>query len=143
MAISSPARPRIVFAFSGQGSQTYHMGQAFYQCHPVFREWLDRLDDRVRRRSGCSVLKHLYSPEHQRSDAFDDIRLTHPAIFMVEYAMTQVMKAEGVEPDAVMGASLGEYCAAVLAGLMSLDDAIECIVGQAEIFIAAARLAAC
>jgi trans-AT polyketide synthase/acyltransferase/oxidoreductase domain-containing protein len=95
---------------------------------------MERLDDRVIDQCGESVLERLYAPERQRGEPFDDIRFTHPAIFMVEYSIAQVLKAEGIEPDVVVGASLGEYCAAVLAGLISLEEALDSVVAQAAIF---------
>lgn len=125
---------KIVFAFSGQGSQTYHMAVALYQGHPTFRYWMVTLDRKVREWSGQAVLERLYSDRHQRPDVFDDIRLTHPAIFMVEYALAQTLLSQGVEPDGVIGASLGEFCAAAVAGLISLEDALESVVRQAEIY---------
>lgn len=127
-------RARIVFAFSGHGSQTYHMGRSLYEHNPTFRKSMLSLDAAVLACSGRSVLERLYCDEYDRGEVFDDIRFTHPAIFMVEYSMAQVLLAQGIEPHAVIGASLGEYCAATLAGLMSLDQALESTVAQADIY---------
>jgi acyl transferase domain-containing protein len=125
---------KIAFAFSGQGSQTYQMGRALFERKPVFREWMLRLDDFARRQVGRSVVEPLYSPARVRPESFDDIRLSHPAIFMVELALAKTLHAEGVEPDVVIGASLGEFAAAVLGGLLSWEEAFGFVLAQADIF---------
>jgi acyl transferase domain-containing protein len=125
---------RTVFAFSGQGSQTYHMAKELYENEPVFRASMSRLNAMVVKRTGFSVVERVYEARRKRSDVFDDVRYTHPAIFMVELSLVEVLRRRGVEPDAVIGASLGEYGAAVVAGLIGLEDALGAVVAQAQIF---------
>lgn len=83
--------------------------------------------------TGESILQQLYDDKRKISDIFDCIRSTHPAIFMVEYALARVLLEHGPEPDVVLGASLGEFTAAALSGVMALEDAVEMVVKQAEI----------
>jgi trans-AT polyketide synthase/acyltransferase/oxidoreductase domain-containing protein len=123
-----------IFLFSGQGSQYYHMGSEFFGKEPVFTTWMKKLDSLVYEMTGQSVLDRLYSPELKRTDKFDSIQFTHPAIFMVEYSLAQSLMENGVKPDYVLGASLGEFAAAALAGVMSVEDIMECIVKQAQVF---------
>lgn len=128
--MSSP----IVFMFSGQGSQYFHMAEELYQGEPVFRRWMDRLDQIAAEGTGASVLDYLYNRERKISDSFHDIRFSHPAIFMVEYSMTQVLLERGIQPDLVLGASMGEYAAAAVSRMVSAEDCLRMIVRQAAIF---------
>jgi trans-AT polyketide synthase/acyltransferase/oxidoreductase domain-containing protein len=123
----------IVFMFSGQGAQYYQMGKVLFREEPCFREWMHRLDKIVEKKSGVSVLEQLYHPDNRISTIFDRIRLTHPAIFMVEYAMARVLMEKGIRPGAVMGSSLGEFAAAAVAGVMGPEEALDLVVKQAEI----------
>jgi trans-AT polyketide synthase/acyltransferase/oxidoreductase domain-containing protein len=123
----------VVFMFSGQGSQYYHMGAELYREQPVFKRWLDKLDRIAAGLAGESIIKRLYDDKKTVSDIFERLRYTHPAIFMVEYALGRVMIERGMEPDAVLGSSLGEFTAASFAGVITPGDALEMIVKQAEI----------
>ncbi len=121
-----------VFMFSGQGSQYYQMGKELFAQHAVFRDWMLRLDELAYRESGKRVLDAIYSSA--KSEVFDRTLLTHPAIFMVEYALAQCLIHEGIRPDMVLGASLGSFAAAAVAGYVELEDAMRAVVGQAKAF---------
>ncbi len=120
--------------FSGQGSQYFHMGRALFEGNHTFRSWMLQLDAGVRRISGTSVVDQLYSDANRKSDVFDRTLLTHPAIFMVEYSLAQCLMHEGVQPDMVLGASLGTFAAAAVAGSVDVDDALSVVVRQAMAF---------
>ncbi|MEU7576560.1 ACP S-malonyltransferase [Streptomyces sp. NPDC041068] len=124
------SRP-VVFQFSGQGSQYSRMGWSLYQAEPVFRDTLDRLDAAVAAELGESVLATLYAPGRGPAEPFDDIRLTHPAIVMVELALADTLAHHGIEPDLLLGASLGEFTAAVLAGVIGAEECLRLLVRQA------------
>jgi bacillaene synthase trans-acting acyltransferase len=123
-----------IFMFSGQGSQYYHMGKPLYDGNGTFRDWMVRLDGVAREFSGHSVIEALYSPKHRKSDVFDRLLLTHPAIFMVEYSLAQTLMQAGVRPDMVLGASLGTFAAAAVAGFMDAEDALIAVMQQAAVF---------
>lgn len=122
-----------VFMFSGQGSQHYHMGWAWYEKHRGFRRRLLEYDEMAGVELGYSVLQALYDPQRSRQDDFDQISLTHPAIFMLELASAQTLIDAGLKPRAVLGASLGEFAAAVVAGVLSPEQGMALVVGQARI----------
>lgn len=118
----------------GQGSHYRQMGRALLEGHPTFRQWMEALDALALRRLGTSVVAEIYD-EQKRAEgqAFRRTLLTHPAIFMVEWSLAQVLIDEGVRPDAVLGSSLGESVAAALAGILSVEQALESVIVQAEI----------
>lgn len=120
-----------VFMFSGQGSQSYQMGRELFDHDPVFAKHMRAMDEQVRALSGLCVLQALYGA-HQRHEWFDDIRLTHPAIFMVEYALAQVLIERGIRPELTLGVSLGSVAAATVAGHWALEDALRQVVAHAD-----------
>ena len=120
-----------VFMFSGQGSQYFHMGRALYDDNDTFRGWMVRLDEVARQASGSSVIEALYSDARAKGEPFDRTLLTHPAIFMVEYALAQALIHAGVVPDLVLGVSMGSFAAAAVAGFIDVEDALTAVIRQA------------
>lgn len=123
----------VVFAFPGQGSQYYHMGRDLYKNNPIFSKWMNKLEDIAREINGRSVINELYNNKKRIGDIFDRLLYTSPAIFMVEYAMAQVLLKNGIEPDYVLGASMGELASAAIAGVVSAEKALEAIITQASV----------
>lgn len=123
----------IVFMFSGQGSQYWDMGKVLYEDNAVFRKWMLDLNDLVQIRTGNSVLAHIYHSKRGRTEVFDQLEYSHPAIFMVEYALAQTLKSIGITPNIVIGSSLGEITAATVAGVIDVETALEWITEQAKI----------
>ncbi|MEV6558542.1 type I polyketide synthase [Nocardia sp. NPDC051756] len=115
--------PRLGFVFAGQGAQYADMGRELYQCLPIFRETLDRCDELLRERLELPLLSALFSTAGQ-TFSITETAYAQPALFAVEYALAMVWRSWGVEPDVVVGHSLGEYVAACVAGVFSLEDAL-------------------
>ena len=124
----------IVFMFSGQGSHYYHMGHALYEENPVFRHWMREGDASCQDQIGFSIIKELYHPEHKKSETFNRTLFTHPAIYTVEYALAQTVLSAGITPNYILGASLGEFAAAVLAGVLSFEEGLIAVFTQAQMF---------
>lgn len=122
-----------VFMFSGQGSQYFQMGKALYDSNREFRDCMVRLDDVARGLVGESVIATLYASANAKGDRFDRTLLTHPAIFMVEYSLAQTLMRAGVWPDMVLGASMGSFAAAAVAGFLEAEDALSAVIRQAII----------
>jgi acyl transferase domain-containing protein len=123
---------KTIFLFSGQGSQYFHMGKALYERNRDFRDWMQRLDAVASALAGTSVVETIYSGTKTKGDPFDRTLLTHPAIFMVEYSLAQTLMQAGVQPDMVLGASMGSFAAAAVAGLIGVEEALTAVVRQAS-----------
>lgn len=123
---------KTVFMFSGQGSQYYQMGRQLFDDNAVFRQSMLRLDDLAYAHAGERIVDAIYA--HGKADVFDRTRLTHPAIFMVEYSLAQALIDAGVQPDLVLGASMGSFAAAAVAGHIAVDDALVAVLEQAMAF---------
>ena len=120
---------KIAFLFSGQGSQYYQMGRGLYEHNPVFRSQMDQMDQLAQDMLGTSVLQALYGV-NGKAVPFDDIRLTHPAIFMVEVALAKAVIELGITPDCTLGASLGTFAALAIAGCMPMQEALALVIKQ-------------
>lgn len=120
-----------VFMYSGQGSQYYQMGRALYESDKVFKYWMDKLDDYLVSDSGLSVVKHIYDRNNSIKSDFDNIIYSHPAVFMVEYALTRSLIDRGIFPDYVLGTSLGEYACCAVSEVLDYRECLELIALQA------------
>lgn len=123
---------RSVFMYSGQGSQYYSMGKELYEHDAVFRRSMDACDSVHRSLTGNSIVAELYN-DARRRDELTDISISHPALFSVGYSLTQVLLDRKIQPDYVLGYSLGEYIAAAVAGALALEDAMAIVVQQARL----------
>jgi acyl transferase domain-containing protein len=117
----------VAFLFPGQGAQQVDMGRELYETHPVFRAQVDLCCERLAPELGLDLRHVLYPADSEKIEAQDRLMqtsLTQPALFVVEYALAQVWLSLGVRPQVMIGHSLGEYVAATLAGIFSLEDAL-------------------
>ena len=117
----------IVFMFSGQGSQYYSMGRELYENNDVFHYWMNHCSKMAEQFIDLSLVDLIYRKRANRFESFDKTVYTHPAIFIVEYSLSQVMVELGIKAEYLLGYSIGEYIANVLAGVMSLEEGLSTI----------------
>jgi acyl transferase domain-containing protein/acyl carrier protein len=148
----------VVFMFPGGGAQYVHMGAGLYASEPVFRATIDQCAELLRPLLGLDIRAIIFDtsargtidqaptndeghdssivlrPSSEGTPALTQTGLALPALFAVEYAMAQLWMSWGVRPTAMIGHSLGEYSAACLAGVLSLEDALALVVLRGQLF---------
>jgi bacillaene synthase trans-acting acyltransferase len=130
MRVSPLSGDSTVFVFGGHGAQHYQMGRALFEAGGPFAALMRAMDRIVLDTTGRSVIAALYGARPQ-SERFDDLGLTHPAIFMVEYALARTMIERGIVPGMVFGASLGSIVAATVTDCWSLEEALMTVLDHA------------
>jgi acyl transferase domain-containing protein/acyl carrier protein len=124
----------IIFMFPGQGSQYVEMAGGLYRTEPVFRQEMDRCLTLLKSHIDYDLKGILYSggnsPDTSDSDQINRTEITQPVIFSVEYALAKLLMSWGISPRAMIGHSIGEYTAACLSGVFSLDDALKIVAAR-------------
>jgi acyl transferase domain-containing protein/acyl carrier protein len=128
--VTAAGRPLgLVFAYTGQGSQYARMGMGLYEQYPVYREALQEVASLYRAQTGHDLLVLL----SEQSGRLDDTRFTQPALLAVQWALTRLLDRWGVRPDAVLGHSIGEMVAAIVAGVATLEQGVAMVAARAEL----------
>ncbi len=126
-------QPKLAFLFTGQGSQAANMGWQLYETQPTFRQTIDRCDAILRPYLELPLLEVLYPQQDSTALLVNETAYAQPALFALEYALAELWQSWGIEPDLVMGHSVGEYVAACVAGVFSLEDGLKLIAHRARL----------
>jgi acyl transferase domain-containing protein/SAM-dependent methyltransferase len=147
-ALETPARPNelaersVVFMFPGQGAQYPGMAEGLYRTEPVVRRAVDYCARALQPELDGDLRKILFPPARKRdqaAEALRDTRWAQPALFTVGYALAELWRSWGIQPSAMIGHSVGEFVAATLAGVMTLDDALRLIAQRGRLISALPR----
>lgn len=126
--------PAVVFMFPGQGAQYINMGFNLYQHEAVFRREVDRCVEILKPLLGLDLLTIMH-PQGDSEEAEQQLQqtvYTQPALFTIEYALARLWQSWGVQPTAMIGHSIGEFVAAALANVFSLEDALSLVAARAR-----------
>jgi acyl transferase domain-containing protein/2-polyprenyl-3-methyl-5-hydroxy-6-metoxy-1,4-benzoquinol methylase/acyl carrier protein len=131
-----PRPPSVVFMFSGQGSQYVNMTRELYELEPIFRERVDRCTEILQPHLGLDLRQILYPEANRINEATARLQQTaiaQPALFVIEYALAHLWRQWGIVPQAMVGHSIGEYVAATLAGVFTLEDALALVAARSKL----------
>jgi amino acid adenylation domain-containing protein len=130
-------KPRsVVFMFSGQGSQYVNMARELYETETYFREQIDLCCEILQPHLGFDLREVLYPITEEIENAtakLTQTATTQPALFVIEYALAQLWMKWEIIPVAMIGHSIGEYVAATLAGVFSLEDALALVAARGKL----------
>ena len=116
--------------YSGQGAQYVGMGRELYEREAVFRETVDQCAAAFATAQGYDLREVLYPAAGHEAEAearLLETEVTQPALFVLEYALTRLWQEWGLRIEALMGHSIGEYVAACVAGVMSVEDGVRLV----------------
>jgi len=126
-SVHVPADRPVVFMFTGQGAQYPDMARELYETESTFREQVDHCCEILKALLNLDLRGVLYPSEDKLDQAakrLNQTQLTQPALFVIEHALARLWMSWGIQPAAMIGHSIGEYVAACLAGVLSLEDAL-------------------
>lgn len=126
---------KIVWMFSGQGSQYFDMGRDLFEADPEFRDAMLTCNAHCEP-LGFSLIDIVYPKSRKSlSEPFDNLLHTHPALLCVQYSLAQALLRRGMKPDLVLGYSLGEMAALTVAGAVPLAAALESLVRHSRMIV--------
>ncbi|NIM16914.1 MAG: amino acid adenylation domain-containing protein [Candidatus Aminicenantes bacterium] len=126
----------IIFMFPGQGSQYVNMGRELYESEAVFREEMDHCFEILTPMLGVPIKEILYPPGTSNlhlSPDIDQTEIAQPVLFAFEYALARMLMKWGIKPYAMIGHSIGEYTAACLSGVFSLEYALKLVAARGHL----------
>lgn len=129
-----PCQQSIAFMFPGQGSQYANMGKELYETEAIFREQINRCCEILKLHLGIDLRTVIYPQDNEvAAETLKQTQIAQPALFVIEYALAQLWMSWGVHPQAMIGHSIGEYVAACLAGVFSLEDALALVATRGQL----------
>jgi acyl transferase domain-containing protein len=126
----------IVFMFPGQGSQYINMGLELYQIEKTFREQVDICSEFLKAHLEVDIRQIIYPNQNQLKEAIQKLKQTliaQCALFTIEYSLARLWEQWGIHPQAMIGHSIGEYVAACLAEVFSLEDALKLVATRGQL----------
>lgn len=132
--VSSNSTPKIAFMFSGQGSQYQNMCLELYQNEAAFKTIVDECLIFIKEKYGKDLWSILFSDQQAKDNSdINKTENTQPALFIIEYALAHLLQSWGITPDVMIGHSIGEYVAACISGVFTLEEALHLVVKRGEL----------
>lgn len=128
----TPSQQKIAFLFPGQGAQYPGMGRELYDSEPTYRHVVDQCEEILNPILREDIRGSLFSEHEGAADRLRQTRLAQPALFVTEYALAQLWMEWGIMPSYCAGHSVGEYVAACLGGVFSVEDALRALALRGE-----------
>ncbi|WP_249219737.1 non-ribosomal peptide synthetase/type I polyketide synthase [Chitinophaga sp. HK235] len=124
---------KLVWMFSGQGVQYVNMGKALYERVPSFKNTVDYCISLANHHLDADLYKVIYTESESSPYDINETRYTQISLFIIEYALARYLEQLGIKADAYIGHSIGEYVAATLAGVFTLEDAIRLVIARGRL----------
>ncbi|AFY44058.1 type I polyketide synthase [Nostoc sp. PCC 7107] len=131
-----PTHCPVIFMFSGQGAQYVDMAKELYEQETIFQQQVDNCAAILQPYLGIDIRSLLYPSSQETETASPQLQqtaFTQSALFVIEYALAQLFMSWGIQPQAMIGHSIGEYVAATIAGVFSLEDALMIVAKRGQL----------
>jgi acyl transferase domain-containing protein/acyl carrier protein len=123
----------VVFLFPGQGSQYIGMCRELYSEYSFFKKQIDSCLEILVKICSLDLKYHFESSKEIPKEEINNTEFAQPLIFIIEYAMAQSLIINGIQPDLMIGHSIGEFSAACLSGVLSLEEALRLVVKRGKV----------
>jgi acyl transferase domain-containing protein len=131
-----PNRCPVIFMFPRQGSEYTNMGRELYEVEATYRRHIDSCAKILQPHLGLDIRELLFPQSETMETASQKLKqsdIAQSALFAVEYALAELLMSWGVSPEAMIGDGIGEYVAAAIAGVFSLEDALAIVANQGQL----------